>query len=85
MILSFNVNVPRLDKYPTYKRDETYNDLDLFRLSDARTCEIDLCGNLATTAATVYYKCIKRNPEFKGIKALTRCGHLYLVKIGEEA
>ena len=85
MILSFNVEVPRLDKYPCYKRDEKYNDLDLFRLSDARTCEIDLCGKLASTEATVYYKCIKRNPEFKGIKTVTRRGHLYLVKIGEEA
>ena len=85
MILSFNVNVPRLDKYPTYKRDETYNDLDLFRLSDARTCEIDIGGKKAADRASVYQRCIKRNLEFTGIKALTRCGHLYLVKIGEEA
>ena len=84
MILRFNCVVPRVDKYPCYKRNEVYNDLNLFRLEDADTCEIDLCGKYAKAMVSKYQQYISRYPEFKNIKAMMRAGHVYLVKLGEE-
>lgn len=84
MILSFNVNVPRIDRYPTYKRNETYNDINLFRLEeDATTCEIDIGGKEIKNSVIRYQRAIRMFPEFRGIKAVARAGHLYLIKVSE--
>ena len=80
MIKEYNVNIPRLDKWARYTRDDTYNDISLFESSDARTCEIDIEGRTANTAYKTYLKKIRCCPEFSDITAVTRNKRLYLLK-----
>lgn len=80
MIKEYYVNIPKSDKWARYMRNEAYNDIALFKCSDAMTCEIDLDGRSVEAAYKAYLNKIKCCPEFSDITAVTRNKRLYLLK-----